>query len=146
MNGGASNGLLRALLDAPLFSCLNSTCRSARLPWVRDPSYFSIRCCGNWLPIAGSVSRTLAITKGRKRDSPPRRVEMRVSRELRYSWGPGSNLRDSSGTHDITSMRVQATSKTFSIYEGVISGEVDMERREMLTRPIPCTSIDCFEN
>lgn len=124
MNGGVSNGLLSALLDPPLYSCLNSTCcpgRSARLPWRLDPLYFSIRCCGNWLPIAGRVSRILAIMRGRKRDSPPRRVEMRVRRELRYSCGPGSNLRDSRGTHDITSMSVQATSNTFSICEVGVS-------------------------
>ncbi len=126
MNGGVSNGLLPALLDSPVFSCLNSMCcpgRSARLLWCPNRSYFSIRCCGNWLPIAGRVSRILATTRGRKRDSPPRRVEMRVRSELRYSWGPGSNLRDSSGTHDITSMRVQATSKTFSICEAGVRVE-----------------------
>ncbi len=125
MNGGVSNGLLPALLDPALFSCLNSTCcpgRSASLPCCPDPLYFSLRCCGNWLPRAGSVSRILAMTRGKKRDSPPRRVEIRVSRELRYSCGPGSNFRDSRGTHDMTSMRVQATSKTFSICEVGVSG------------------------
>ena len=125
MNGGVSYGLLPALLDPPQFSCLNWTscsCRSGRLPLCPDPLYFSIRCCGKWLPIAGSVSRILAMTRGRKRDSPPRRVETRVSRELRYSCGPGSNLRDSRGTHDITSMRVQATSKIFSICGEGVSG------------------------
>ena len=65
--------------------------------------------------IAGNVSIILVMTRGRKRDSPPRRVEIRVSSWLRYSCGPGSNFRDSMGTQDITSMRVQATSKTFSI-------------------------------
>ena len=120
MNGGVSNGLLPALLDPPLCSCLNST--TCCLPFRPDKLYFSTRGCGRRLPIAGSVSRILAATMGRKRDSPPRRVEMRVRRELRYSWGPGSKVRDSRGTQDITSMRVQATSKTFSICEVGVSG------------------------
>lgn len=46
---------------------------------------------------------------------------MRLRSELRYSWGAGSNLRDSKGTQDITSIRVQATSKTFSICEVVLA-------------------------
>ena len=42
-------------------------------------------------------------------------------------------------------MRVQATSKTFSIYEASVS-ELEYGAGEMLTRPMPWTSIDCLEN
>ena len=137
MKDGVEYGLELAELEAD--SCLNTG----------NPSFgvtvFAMTCSGKALPIEGKVSRIFTITSGKNRDSPPRRVEISVSNWLRYSCGPGSNFLDSMGTHDMTSMSVQATSKIFSIYTAVRREDV-LVGDGARTRPIPCTSIDCFEN
>jgi hypothetical protein len=61
-------------------------------------------------------SETLASRRGRKREPPPRSCAIRLRSWLRYSDGTVSNSVSSRGTQAMTSVKVHATSNSFSIY------------------------------
>lgn len=64
----------------------------------------------------GRFSETLASRRGRKREPPPRSCAIRLRSWLRYSDGTVSNSVSSRGTQAMTSVKVHATSNSFSIY------------------------------
>lgn len=75
--------------------------------------------CGNGVGGGAAnerFSETLASKRGRKREPPPRSCAIRLRSWLRYSDGTVSNSVSSRGTQAMTSVKVHATSNSFSIY------------------------------